>query len=225
MELSPRGIVRQAVQKHCRSIALTYNEPTVFWPFGRDIFRAARREGLRTVMVSNGMMTEETARDMASLTDAVNIDLKAFTPAAVRFLGGGLPTVLQNLSVFMSAGVHVEVTTLAVPGLSDSPEELHEHLPLLRQYIPHSVPWHLSRFFPAGDWCNSAPTDTEVLHAMRRVLLQDGYQYVYRGNVAETEDTLCPRCGSHVIDRSSGAVFLPDGVCQQCGNSITGRFS
>lgn len=61
------------------------------------------------------------------MLDAVNIDLKVFTEKFYREIcGARLKPVLETIALMKSPGVWLEVTTLIIPGLNDSAQELVE---------------------------------------------------------------------------------------------------
>jgi pyruvate formate lyase activating enzyme len=60
--IDPSEIVRSALDNGCRSVAFTYNEPTIFGEYVVDIARPARLAGLKTVMVTNGYITPRQLR-------------------------------------------------------------------------------------------------------------------------------------------------------------------
>jgi pyruvate formate lyase activating enzyme len=124
-EVSPGEIVAAAVESGCETIAYTYTEPTIFFEYALDTARLARTEGLRNVFVSNGYMTPAAIEVIAPYLDGINIDLKGISDDFYhKVAGGNLRPVLHSIERFFRAGVWVEVTTLLIPGLNDSPQAL-----------------------------------------------------------------------------------------------------
>lgn len=64
-ETSPEDVVLAAKRSNCKSIAYTYNEPTVFFEYALDVARLAKKEGIKNVFVTNGYITEEPLRTIA----------------------------------------------------------------------------------------------------------------------------------------------------------------
>ena len=117
---SPERVVKMALEYDCRSIAYTYNEPTIFYPYARDIALEAKKYGLKNVFVSNGFESSEVIDDMKGVMDAVNADLKSFDPKYYKKeLGGNLEKILENLKHFVANGIWLEVTTLILPTQND----------------------------------------------------------------------------------------------------------
>ncbi|MFH1848232.1 MAG: AmmeMemoRadiSam system radical SAM enzyme, partial [Candidatus Omnitrophota bacterium] len=122
---APEDIIKKAKDTGCRSIAYTYTEPTVFFEYALDVSRMARQGGIYNVFVTNGFMTKECLDMMDGLLDAANVDLKSFRDDYYRRLcAGSLKPVLESIERMKKIGVWVEVTTLIVPGMNDSPREL-----------------------------------------------------------------------------------------------------
>lgn len=77
--LSPEEGVKRAIASGCSSISWTYNEPTIWFEYTQDMARLAHQQGLKTVYVTNGYMTEDALTDLAPDLDAWRVDIKAFT--------------------------------------------------------------------------------------------------------------------------------------------------
>ena len=59
-EILPEDAVKLAKEYKCKSIAWTYNEPTMWLEYTIDSAKLARDNGLKNVYVTNGYMTEES---------------------------------------------------------------------------------------------------------------------------------------------------------------------
>lgn len=162
-------------------LAFTYNEPLVGLEFVRDTGRLAHEHGLANVLVSNGFVNDGPLREVAPLIDAANIDLKGFTQRFYDFVGGNLATVKHTIEVLAATPTcHLEVTTLVIPGLNDSEQEIDTAAAWLASLDPN-IPYHLTRFFPCHRLTDRPATAPETVHRLadiaRRYL-----KYVYVGN-------------------------------------------
>jgi pyruvate formate lyase activating enzyme len=199
--ISPEDLIRRASS----SIAYTYSEPLVHIEYLLDCMREARKAGIANVLVTNGCIKAGPAAELLSLTDAANIDLKCFSPKTYReVLGGDLDTVLGFIRLAAGLGVHVELTTLVVPGLNDRREELDECVRFIAALMEGAgrgpVPWHLSAYHPDWRW-EAPPTPPELLTGTAR-RAREKLPYVYTGNLpGESNDSLCPQCGALLIRR------------------------
>jgi pyruvate formate lyase activating enzyme len=227
---SPEDIVEDAIRENCRSIAYTYTEPTVYFELACDTARVAREKGLLNVFVTNGYMTSEALDTISPLLDAANVDLKAFTEDFYRrYCGARLEPVKETLVGMKKQGIHVEVTTLLIPGLNDAPDELEKLAVFLATSLGSETPWHISRFHPTYRMTDRPPTPLKTLSDARRIGFRAGLKYVYTGNVPGEpgENTSCHACGKLLIERFRFRVrrnLVRGGICSHCGAKIEGIF-
>lgn len=173
----PEKIVDAALQHHCRSVAFTYNEPTVWAEYAMDIARLAHEAGLKTVLVTNGFITTEAAAELYPLMDAANIDLKSMDPAFYREnCGGELSDVLSAIRQYRASGGHLELTTLVIPGKNDSDEELQQIFDFAHSLNDPELILHFSRFFPFYQLRDVPPTPPETLYRIREAGEKQGLQ-------------------------------------------------
>jgi len=219
--LEPAEVVRRALHAGCRSVCYTYTEPTIFMEYALDTARLAREHGLRNVIVTNGYQTPECIEAMRGLIDAANVDLKSFSDAFYReHCGARLQPVLDSIRRMHGFGIHVEVTTLLIPGLNDAEAELRELAAYLRS-ISADLPWHVTRFHPDCEMTDLPPTPLRTLRRAVETGRRAGLRFVYAGNVRlpEAKDTACPRCGRVVIQREGlgwTRAELDGDRCPQC---------
>jgi pyruvate formate lyase activating enzyme len=224
---SPEFVVESAIAAGCQSISYTFVEPTIFFEFAYDCCLLAHRHGLKNIFVSNGYQTEETTRLLAPVLDAINIDIKAFTDDFYRTIcGARLQPVLDTVRLMRELGVWVEVTTLLIPGLNDSDQELSQLTEFIATLDP-AIPWHVSAFFPTYKLTDRPATPVHTLQRAREIGLAAGLHHVYEGNMVDSggENTRCPSCQAELISRLRFRVLenrLTHGCCPQCGEKIAG---
>jgi pyruvate formate lyase activating enzyme len=231
--LTPQQVAAAAQRHGCASIAYTYTEPTIFAEFALDCAAAAQALGIKNVFVSNGYMTPELIDKMAParggcLIDAINVDLKAGRGEFYRRISGAsLQPVLKNLKLLKQRGIWLEVTTLVIPGLNDTDEELRWVAKYLAEEVGPETPWHISRFYGQYLMADTPSTPAAVLERAYDIGKDAGLHYVYVGNLPGhgAESTFCPVCGARVIERAGyrlGRRNLRDGKCDKCGAPIAG---
>ena len=169
-EMQPRGNI---------GLAFTYNEPMLNLEYIRDCAEILRPLGLKTVVVTNGCFHLEAVGGVIPLVDAFNIDLKGFSAAWYRRLGGELETVKAFIQAACENS-HVEITTLVVPGQNDSEEEIRDLARWLAG-IDRRIPLHLSRYFPRHQ-AMEPPTDRARLIRLKELASQH-LDTVILGNV------------------------------------------
>jgi len=229
IEVSPERMVGLAFEHGADSIAYTYNEPTIFYPYAKDIGMIAKERGLKNIFVSNGFESKEIVNDMPNWLDAANIDLKSWDDAYYKkVLKGGLEEVKDTLRRMVGEGIWVEVTTLIIPGENDSDEDLQGMAEFIANDLGQYVPWHLSAFHPDYKMLDHEATGIETLMRAKKIGQQAGLHYIYLGNVPVHGDTHCPDCGELLIDRTGYSVAvnrLENGHCPKCKRQIEGVWS
>jgi len=231
-ETSPEEIVSRAKSTQARSISYTYTEPTIFFEFALDCARLASSHGLKNVFVSNGFMSKEALDLIQPYLQGINVDLKAFKEDFyARICKARLKPVLENLKYLKRMGIWVEITTLVIPGLNDSEEELREMVRFIRDELGPETPWHISRFYPQYQMLDKPRTPIETLEKAYSIGKEEGLYFIYVGNVPghDKENTYCPRCGALLIERYGFAVLknrlTETNTCPECGFAIAGIWS
>ncbi|HUL33594.1 MAG TPA: AmmeMemoRadiSam system radical SAM enzyme [Candidatus Eisenbacteria bacterium] len=224
----PEEVPLLAQRYGCDSIAFTYNEPTIWGEYVIDICEAAKKHGLKTVMVTNGYITYDAFHDIYDHIDAANVDLKAFTE---NFYGKitltHLEPVLKTLEWLKNeTRVWFEITNLMIPTLNDDPSETKLLAEWILAHLGPDVPLHFTAFHPDFKLRDKPSTPPETLHRAREIARQAGLNYVYEGNIfSDAANTYCPGCGALLIRRSWHDVLddrLKRGCCTKCGRKIPG---
>jgi pyruvate formate lyase activating enzyme len=226
-DVSPENLVQATVRQQCRIIAYTYTEPAVFWDYAYDTAKLARREKIKNVFVTNGYLSKESFEEISPFLDGANVDLKAFRDATYKSVcGARLQPVLDTIRRMKELGIWIEVTTLLIPGLNDSEEELKQIARFIHEIDP-AIPWHISRFYPTYRMTDRSPTSVESIQKARDIGTEVGLRYVYPGNIPgdEGESTFCYHCNTRLIHRQGYQIIvnrLAKGKCPECGIEIDG---
>ncbi len=225
-EMEPARIVAAALKNRCASISYTYTEPTIYIELAYDTARLAAEAGIRNVFVTNGYITPEALKTVGSSIHAANIDLKGFTDDFYRNIcGARLQPVLDSIQLYKELGIWIEITTLVIPGLNDSDQELRNIAAFIKS-VGADIPWHVSRFHPTYKLIDQPRTPIETLSRARQIGMAEGLRYVYEGNVpGEGEDTFCWNCKETLIERIGFSVEsyeIRNGTCNYCGVNIDG---
>jgi len=223
----PAEIVVRAKKSGAKTIAYTYTEPTIYFELAYDTAEIAAENGLTNVFVTNGFMTGEAIETIVPHLSAANVDLKSFRDEFYKkYCGARLNPVLESLKKMKETGIWVEITTLLIPGLNDSEEELKD----IARFIAGlgvETPWHISRFHPQFKMQNVPDTPLDSLHRAAQIGKQAGLKYVYSGNVPgdEGENTNCFHCGNLLIERYGFKIVgrnLQGNKCPKCGTKLEG---
>lgn len=231
-QASPDAIAARAQELGCKSVAFTYNDPTIFAEYAIDVAQACHERGIKTVAVTAGYIHAEARRELYSVIDAANVDLKAFTDDFYhRVTFAKLQPVLETIEYLVKeTKVWTELTTLLIPGLNDSESELAQLSEWVVSKLGPDVPLHFSAFHPDFKLRDVPPTPPETLRRARRQAMQAGLRYVYTGNVHDEEGdtTLCHACGEQLIVRDWYALLdyrvTERGTCAKCETPVAGKF-
>jgi pyruvate formate lyase activating enzyme len=182
--------VQLALERNCRGIAWTYNEPTIWFEYTYDSAILAKEAGLYTVYVTNGYMTSQALEKIGPYLDAANVDVKGFSK---RFYNGvckaRLDPVLKTCEGMQwAAGVD------------------------------RDLPVHFSRFHPDWRMLDRPATPIETLERAQSAAARAGLRYVYLGNISsQHENTFCPECGAVIVERTGYTIKKQDKQCPGCG--------
>lgn len=227
-KIPPEKLVKDAIEYNCESISYTYTEPTIYFELAYDTAKLAHKNKIKNVFVTNGFMTKECLKMIKPYLDAANVDLKSFSDDFYRKnCDGRLKPVLENIKTMNDYGIWIEITTLLIPGLNDSVDELEKIATFIRG-VNDLIPWHISAYYP--QYKSRIPhTEARSIRKAMEIGKKTGLKYIYGGNVAGTdyENTKCPECGVEVIGRNGFSIVvnnLKNGCCKNCGKPIDGVF-
>jgi len=231
-QAEPEQIAQAALDRGCRSVSFTYNDPVIFLEYAVDTARACHALDIKTVAVTAGYMHADARHEFFEHMDAANVDLKAFTEDFYHKLcAGQLQPVLDTLNYLKhETDVWFEITTLLIPGKNDSDAELVAMCDWIAEHLGPDVPLHFTAFHPDWKMTDLPATSAATLSRARAIGLKAGLHYVYTGNVHDVSGgtTLCPACRSAVIVRDWYEILeyrLDDhGHCCICGSRVPGRF-
>jgi pyruvate formate lyase activating enzyme len=226
-EVSPAQIIKLAKERGCRLIAFTYTEPTIYYEYMLDIAKLAKKEGMECVIVSNGYINDEPLQKLIPFISAANIDLKGGKDFYKKVCK--VPDhepIKKTIIALKRGGVHVEVTTLIIPGENDTDKEIEERAMWLAKNAGKDTPLHFSAFHP--DYKMQKKEETKKATLLRaKEIAKRHLDYVYIGNVAGVDNnTYCATCDELVIERTryAGVSLLKNGACPKCKTALPGRF-
>ena len=225
----PAEVAKLASREGCRSVAYTYNDPSVFYEYALESCVEARKRGLKNILVTAGYLNKAPMTRLLEVSDAANIDLKAFSDKFYREVcSGTLKPVLNNLVLARRSGIVLEVTNLLIPTMNDSDKDISALCAWIAENLGRDTPLHFSRFFPRYKLRHLPPTPTGTLEKARDIAKSKGLEFVYVGNITSKTgaDTYCPGCGKLLVERRIYSVLKnvvdAKGRCPYCGRKIYG---
>jgi len=224
-EMMPDEAVERAL-RCCDGIALTYNEPTIWWEYAYDVFKIAKEKNLYTVFVTNGYINEEPLEEIAKYLDAANIDTKSMSKEFYKEIcKARLEPVLQACKLYKEKGVHIELTYLVIPRKNDGIEDIKKYCRWVLEELGEEQIVHFTAFYPHYKMLDLPPTPFKKLLEIYNIAKREGLHFVYLGNVphGDYENTYCPNCGNLLIERhgfSAKIKGLDGEKCSKCGAKI-----
>lgn len=173
------ALAKELIPQKNIGVAFTYNEPFISYEFIRDTSEILHKMNLKSVLVTNGTVSSGALRKILPLIDAMNIDLKGFSQEIYDKLGGNFETVRKTIEI-SAQSCHIEITSLIVPTMNDSAEEMDKEAAWIAQ-ISENIPLHISRFFPRYKITNIAPTPIKTIYELVEVAKRH-LNFVYAGN-------------------------------------------
>ncbi len=203
--IMPEEGVSRARAHNCSSISWTYNEPTMWYEYTRDMSVQAAQAGLGSIYVTNGYMTEDALDEIAPSLNAWRVDIKAFSDDFYRSVcKARLEPVLNTSIRAREKGLHIETVTLVIPGLNDDMQEITNLINWVIDNLGPDTPMHFTRFHPDFHMTDRPPTPIKTLEKIYERAKELGLKYPYLGNVGghPYEDTYCPSCGKIIVKRA-----------------------
>ncbi len=235
IEVEPKDVVKMTLDQGCQGLAYTYNQPTIFIEFARDIGMEARKAGLMNIFVSNGYDTPEVVEQFPKFLDCITVDFKGSgeTNFVRKYIS--IPNAEPIFDTIQrtrdTKAVHIEITDLIVPQVGDDLEAARKLSKFVYDELGPDTPIHFLRFHPDYKMMDLPWTPVETLEKHCAVAKEAGLKFVYIGNVPghPLEHTYCPGCGAIAIRRYgfdiTGWYLDKDNRCKKCGYKlpITGR--
>ncbi len=228
---SPEDVINLAKKYNVRSIAFTYNDPTIFGEYVIDVSRLAREAGIKTVMVTAGYIDENARPEVYKYIDAANVDLKAFSEQFYhKITFSHLKDILKTLIWLKTkTDIWFEITTLLIPGENDSVEEVEQMCKWIVANLGIDIPIHFTAFHPDFKMTDKPRTPASTLKQAYDVAKNFGINHVYLGNIhdSDAQTTKCPKCFKSLIIRDWHSILvnkLKNNYCPACGTKIAGVF-
>ena len=224
-EILPETAVKNAIRKGCKSIAWTYNEPTIFLEYVLETSKLSHEEGLKNIFISNGYMSDEALNLLLPHIDAFSIDLKSMSNDFYKKIcQARLKPILNNLKIIYNNDKHLEISNLLIDSYNDSEKLIHQLVEFVICELGKEVPVHFSRFFPYYKMGHVPPTELETLEKAKKIAIDAGLQHVYLGNVQSNQNSYCPYCRELLIERDRYEIYdrnkIKNKKCVNCNRSI-----
>ncbi len=117
-------------------ITVSGGEPLLQAAFVAELFRACHNLGIHTCLDTSGSVSGNAVSDLLTVTDRVLLDIKYTTDALYRrHVGCSIETPLAFLQALNELQIPTTVRQVIIPGLNDTPENIHALSSLRQQYV------------------------------------------------------------------------------------------
>lgn len=228
-QLLPSEVPALAKQFRASGVSFGVNEPAPMHEFVFDVFQQARAAGMDTHLATNGMWSTEPLAELLPLTCAITFGLKGMDEALYqRELGGDLPTIIANIRTAIARKVHIEISWLVIPGITDK-EPQFQLLSDLLAGMGAEPPVIMLPFTPDYQWRERAPAAGLAELQRARALLRKTYSGpIYEAHEDSAENTTrCTICSKALVRRGLAGLIItkipsgrPKNLCPQCNAPV-----
>lgn len=227
--VSAENVVQLAKKYKTPSISFTYSEPIVWLDFVIDCAKIAKKNNIKTIMVTNGSFSNKSLEKISLYIDAINIDLKGDSKFYKEICKGDFTSTIDSINYLINKKKHVEITSLIIERYHTL--EIIKELAMLLERANIKV-WHISRFFPNYKMIDEKETSEEYLDVVIKEISKFNIPYVYGGNTTTIYSTICPNCNKILISNHTNQFDIKKDLrknvlnnkCINCNHIIYGTF-
>lgn len=149
-QFHPFQVVIMALNKECKSVCMTYNEPVVYYEYLLELAGWCRDEGLKFIIKTNAYINKEPWKQICKVVDAMNIDWKGTEREYKEFCGASEYVVEDRIKEAYDSGVHIELSVPIYPGNKFG--LYNKQMADFVASIDDTIPVHLLRIYADYKW-------------------------------------------------------------------------
>ena len=145
---SPSDVVSDAIEKHCKSVSMSYNEPTVSYEYLIDLANECRKNNLKFMLKTNAYINKDPWQAICLGVSAINIDWKGSEEKFKSVTGAGSYVLQDRIKEIYNSGTYFEIS---IP-LYYQDDELEDEIKIVGEFlssIDKNIPCHLLRISPS----------------------------------------------------------------------------
>jgi pyruvate formate lyase activating enzyme len=227
-KIKSEDLIKEMNSKKIKILAFNHYEPIISFELVFKVMRLAKRYNIKTVLTTNGFINSEAIKKIGKYLDAAIVKIVASGDREFYkkyFEVDDTSPIFDALKNFKKHRVFIEVSNTIVPEIGES-ESSHAHLvDWLINNLDSSVPYHLMKFEPFGNFSNIPETSLELFEKFAFEAEKSGLRFVYVHDpyVAGYSTTYCYNCKFPLIERLGEAIVenrLDGDRCPSCGFRI-----
>lgn len=213
-------IVNYAKTNNINIVAFTYNEPLIQIETLLNCLPQLKDAGLKTVLVTNLYINQAPLEAILPYTDALSIDIKAFSQKKYQKLTtkNALESIKKNVEICFIKQKHIELVTNLVTNINDNIETLTKINDWIIGISKH-IPWHISCFHPDFEYTNLQPISLDFLTQVEKFKRESLLSYIY---TKQNQNTYCPNCKKEIINREAFVIksTIQSITCPYCKKEV-----
>jgi len=223
----PDKLVSKAKSKKVKTIVFG-EDATYFFEYVLRVARVAKRVGIKTLAITNGLITPLAIKKWSKYVDGMIVRIKASLSSEFysNFLDiRNINEIKSALRQVVKSRMHLEIVNELIPQVGDDLDDVRKLAQWISNELGSSTPIHFLRFFPDEKFPDLPATPLEILERAIDIARNTGLRYVYIGNIPAHpyENTYCFNCRTLLVEREEFEVKrinLVNGRCPKCGIKI-----
>lgn len=168
--ISPSKLVEIAIEKHCKSVSMSYNEPILSYEYLLAVAEESALNGLQFALKTNAFVNREPWKEICKVTDAMNIDWKGDHDAFKMITRTNNYVLKDRIKEAYDYGVHIEISLPLYSFDLELENYIHKAGKFL-SFVDKNIPCHLLRISPSYDY-EDFIYNSEDIDKAKKILLE-----------------------------------------------------
>jgi pyruvate formate lyase activating enzyme len=148
--IDPCLLASIAEEKHCQSVTMSYNEPTLSYEYLMELGGYCYVVGLKFAIKTNAFVNRDPWQEVCLVTSAMNIDWKGGSGRFEEVARVNSFVLKDRIKEAYDLGVHIEISLPLFYHKDEVEDQIHMAGEFLSS-IDKSIPCHLLRISPSHD--------------------------------------------------------------------------
>lgn len=165
----PKDIVDIAIQKGCKSVCMTYSEPTIVYEYLIDVANESHKHGLKFVLKTNAYCNKEPWGEICNVVDAINIDWKGSEKQYREICGVDHYVLLDRIREAFERDIHIEIS---IPIYDTFISDIRPFFKcgLFLESLNSEIPCHVLTVHPSFKHIDRKSTSKDILDFVSNIL-------------------------------------------------------
>ena len=164
--ISPSKLVEIAIDKHCKSISMSYNEPILSYEYLIALAEESASNGLQFALKTNAFVNRDPWKEICARTQAMNIDWKGDYDSFKMITRTNNYVLKDRIKEAYDYGVHIEISLPLYSFDTELEDYVHKAGKFL-SFVDENIPCHMLRISPSYDYSNFIYNSDEIERAKK----------------------------------------------------------